>query len=322
MTQRTARDCVSILIPAYNSEKWLSAAIESALGQTHPTIEVIVVDDGSTDGTLAVAESFTPRGVKVIHQTNRGAAAARNRALAESTGEWIQFLDADDLLHSEKIARQLSVAHQLGPDFLYSCAWGRFTSDVREAVFHPSPLLQDSDPVDWLVAKYARNDMVQPGAWLTHRSLIDRAGCWDERMLRNDDGEFFDRVTLLSKGIKYVADAMTFYRSNIPDSLCRRISRPAAEADLLALNLCTERLLRAENDSRAKYACAIKYKLFSYEFYPMFPDLALHAYSISNNLHLVHVDLPGGKLLKWISKIVGWKMARQIQYFYYQHRKA
>ena len=96
-------ELVSILIPAYNAERWLGATIESALAQTWPAKEIIVVDDGSTDRTLAVARGFGDRGVQVITQANRGAAAARNTALRAARGAWIQFLDADDLLNPRKI---------------------------------------------------------------------------------------------------------------------------------------------------------------------------------------------------------------------------
>src|SRR5262245_17269465 len=90
---------VSILIPAFNSERWIQESIVSALGQSWPNKEVIVVDDGSSDTTYEVAQAFESRGVKLISQPNRGAAAARNTAYAHSSGDYIQWLDADDILH-------------------------------------------------------------------------------------------------------------------------------------------------------------------------------------------------------------------------------
>jgi glycosyltransferase involved in cell wall biosynthesis len=97
---------VSILIPCYNNEKYVGEAIESALGQTYPNIEVIVVDDGSTDGSLDVIKSY---GSRVAWRTglNRGACAARNTALELCKGEYIQFLDADDLIVQDKIEKQI-----------------------------------------------------------------------------------------------------------------------------------------------------------------------------------------------------------------------
>src|SRR4051812_14036077 len=89
---------VSILIPCRNAEPWLAATLESALAQTHPATEIILVDDGSTDGSLELAHSFAARGVRIATQANAGASAARNHAFRESRGEFIQFLDADDLI--------------------------------------------------------------------------------------------------------------------------------------------------------------------------------------------------------------------------------
>ena len=88
---------VSIIIPAFNSEKYLSETVRSALAQTWPNKEIIVVDDGSSDGTLNVAKQFESRNVKVFTQKNRGAACARNAGLAIAQGDFIQWLDADDL---------------------------------------------------------------------------------------------------------------------------------------------------------------------------------------------------------------------------------
>src|SRR5690606_1936339 len=98
---------VSVLIPAYNSAMWIGDALRSALDQTHENVEVIVVDDGSTDETLAVARRYESARMKVISQENAGGCAARNRALAEAQGTFIQYLDADDLLAPDKIERQM-----------------------------------------------------------------------------------------------------------------------------------------------------------------------------------------------------------------------
>ena len=98
---------VSILIPAYNAQEFLAATVTSALGQTWARKEVIIVNDGSRDETLNVARKFESPSVKVITHENQGAAATRNKALSLAQGEFIQWLDADDLLGSNKIACQM-----------------------------------------------------------------------------------------------------------------------------------------------------------------------------------------------------------------------
>src|SRR5579871_6111210 len=118
---------VSILIPAYNAENWISDTLKSALAQTWPNKEIIVVDDGSRDRTREVAETFSGAGVKVVSQKNAGASAARNHALRLCRGDYIQWLDADDLLAPDKITLQMEVAEKLADKrVLFSMGWGRF----------------------------------------------------------------------------------------------------------------------------------------------------------------------------------------------------
>jgi len=99
---------VSVLVPSYNSEVYLQECLESALAQTYPNVEIIVVDDGSTDSSLEIAKRFEPRGVLVISQSNRGQAGALNTAFDASTGDYIQYLDADDMLDPRKIEIQVA----------------------------------------------------------------------------------------------------------------------------------------------------------------------------------------------------------------------
>lgn len=101
------RPTISCVIPAYNAEAYLDAAIRSVLEQTAPPDEVVVVDDGSTDRTRSIAESFGAP-VRYVNATGKGPSAARNFGVTASRGEMVSFLDADDLWHHEKLARQLS----------------------------------------------------------------------------------------------------------------------------------------------------------------------------------------------------------------------
>ena len=104
-----SRPTVSCIVPAYNAEEHLGEALESILAQTHPPFEVIVSDDGSTDGTAAVAEAYAPAVTLLRLPENRGQATARNFGVSTARGDLVAFLDADDLWHPEKLAAQ--VAH-------------------------------------------------------------------------------------------------------------------------------------------------------------------------------------------------------------------
>ena len=98
---------VSVIIPAYNSMQWVSAAIDSVLNQGYRDYEVVVIDDGSTDQTADVLESYG-RKIRCIYQANAGVSNARNRGLSVSTGEFIAYLDADDMWYSQKLECQIA----------------------------------------------------------------------------------------------------------------------------------------------------------------------------------------------------------------------
>src|SRR5262249_59293001 len=110
----TESPTISVVIPCYNGARFLRETLASVLAQTLPPLEVLVIDDGSTDDSGAVAESFGPP-VRVIRQPNQGESVARNRGIEEAKGEWVGFLDADDLWNPDKLERQWQVGD---PDVL------------------------------------------------------------------------------------------------------------------------------------------------------------------------------------------------------------
>src|SRR5215831_7881699 len=204
---------VSILVPAFNAEKWIADAIDSAVKQTWPRKEIIVVDDGSRDATLSIAQRCSSKEVKVVSQENQGAAAARNRAYSLCQGDYIQWFDADDLLGPDKIARQMgAVERGEGSHTLLSSAWGTFMYRPRRAHFVPTPLWCDLTPTEWLFRKMGQNLHMQTATWLVSRELTEAAGRWNTRLLGDDDGEYFCRVLLASDGTRFITGANVFYR--------------------------------------------------------------------------------------------------------------
>jgi glycosyltransferase involved in cell wall biosynthesis len=248
-------DLVSILIPAYNAEKWIRDCISSAKAQTWPRKEIIVVvDDGSTDGTLSVVKRFESSGVKVVSQANRGASAARNNALSLARGEYIQWLDADDLLAPDKIALQMQAAHAGGSTTLLSSEFGEFLADPRKATFRAHSLWQNLSPIDFLLRKFTENVWMHPAAWLVSRRITETAGPWDERLSLDDDGEYFARIVAASQRIKFVPAARSYYRRANVGSLSRSLSESACESLLLSLRLCIGHLRSLEDSERARAA--------------------------------------------------------------------
>ena len=211
---------VSILIPAYNSREWIADTLRSAIAQTWPNKEIIVVDDGSTDQTLAIARQFESDTVHVFTQKNQGAAATRNTAFSLSHGDYIQWLDADDLLAPDKISKQLdALGESANKRTLLSGSWGQFMYRYRRTKFIPSALWCDLSPAEWLVRKMSQNAYMQTASWLASRELSEAAGTWDTRLLGDDDGEYFCRVLLACDGVRFVPESKIYYRASGPGSL-------------------------------------------------------------------------------------------------------
>jgi glycosyltransferase involved in cell wall biosynthesis len=250
---------VSILIPAYNAEKWIADTVTSALSQTWPRKEVIVVDDGSKDRTLSMAEKFSKQGVTVVSQKNCGASAARNKAYSLCHGDYIQWLDADDLLALDKISRQMEFAESFkNARLLLSSEWGRFLYRIKRSEFIQTSLWEDLHPVEWMIRKMSQNIWMQPGNWLVSRELSEAAGPWDERLSFDDDGEYFGRVLIASERVKFIPGAKTFYRMSGPDSLSTLDrSDKKLESSWLSLRLQIQYLRQLEDSPRARQAVVI-----------------------------------------------------------------
>jgi len=305
---------VSILIPCYNAARWLPETIESALAQTWPQTEIILVDDGSRDESLDIARRFATRGVKVIAQANRGASAARNAALTASQGDWLQFLDADDLLAPGKITHQMNLATQLARADVVLCGrWSRFTCTPADADHLPQVLCTDAAPTDWLVSKFEHNAMMHPAAWLTPRATAERAGPWDESLSLDDDGEYFTRVVLASQGVRFCPDALSYYRSGLPGSLSGAKTERAWTSAYRSLELSVERLRQAEDSSRTRHAGADAFQHFIYEAYPRVAELRRRAAAHVSALGGSHLVPRGGPQFQLTRRLLGWRLAKRLQ---------
>ncbi|BDA71452.1 hypothetical protein CAL7716_056180 [Calothrix sp. PCC 7716] len=303
----------SILIPCYNASKWLAETLESALAQTWDNIEIIVVDDGSIDNSLAVAKQFEPDGVKVISQANKGASAARNRAFQESQGDFIQYLDADDLLAPDKIELQVKLFLDSNLDFVVSGEWARFHQSPTEASFIAEPVWSDMPPVDWLICSWEGGGMMHPAAWLVPRSIAEAAGGWDESLSLDDDGEYFCRVVLASKGVKFCSGAKSYYRSGISGSLSNRTSPLAWESAFQVRELCTNYLLSHEDSPRTRHACAAAFQRLIYSAYPDATNLIKKAEAKVKSMGGSDLKPDGGYMFRFVANILGWKLAKHMQ---------
>jgi len=315
-TATTVKPLVSILIPAYNAEEWIANTIQSALAQTWPEKEIIVVDDGSSDTTVAIAKRYEALGVRVVTQKNQGAAAARNTAYSLSRGDYIQWLDADDLLAPDKIALQMAVlgASDNNKRTLLSGAWGRFMYRPRRAKFTPTALWCDLSAAEWLHRKMEQNIYMQTATWLVSRELTEAAGPWDTRLLGDDDGEYFCRVLMVSDNVRFVRDSKVYYRSFGYNSLSYiGLSARKCEAHWLSMQLHIGYLRSLEDGARARAACLQYLRNCLIYFYPERLDIVQQAQKMALDLG----EPLGEPILSWkyswIRAAFGWEIAKKVQ---------
>lgn len=307
-----ASPLVSILIPTYNVQEWIADTLRSAIAQTWGRKEIIVVDDGSTDQTLAVARQFESKMVRIVAQQNQGAAAARNTAFSLSRGDYIQWLDGDDLLAPDKIARQIAALDELGSKkTLLSSEFGKFLYQWEEAQFVRTGLWQDLSPREWLLRKMGDNLYMQTATWLVSRELSEAVGPWDTRMLSDDDGEYFCRVLLQSEGTRFVPDAKVYYRAYRSGSLAYiGGSDKKRDALWISMKLHIDYLLSLENSPRTRTACLAYLQRNLINFYPERSDIVSQAEQAARDL--------GGELrpptlswkYSWIRSAFGWRAAK------------
>jgi glycosyltransferase involved in cell wall biosynthesis len=324
---------VSVLVPAYNAEPWLAETLTSVLGQTYPHLEITVVDDGSSDGTLAVARSFEERGVRVVPQENAGACAARNRALQGAAGDYVQYLDADDLLSPEKIERQVELLEGAPAGCVAVCGTVYFDDGTDPAQGQRSPgypALNSDDPVQWLLDLWTpgpgygttRWGMVQPNAWLVPRAVADEAGAWDERLTVDDDGEYFTRVLLASFGVRWAPEGWNYYRKfNSGGSLSNQRSKRHCEDWLLAVEQKAQHVLPQttdQNRAQARACLARQYMDVAYHAHPRHPGVVRRAERKAAELGGYGTTFMRNTRLESLERLAGWKAAKHVSYLYHK----
>lgn len=211
----TSRPLASVVIPAYNAERYIGEAIESVLAQTYAPVETIIVDDGSSDGTAEAAASYDE--VTVIAQENGGPSAARNRGFAACAGEFVAFHDSDDTMTPDKLAVQ--VGHLLDHSDV-GCVLAE-----QEVVIEPGaelPFWIEGSKVPTVMpprpAELADEPMVHPMTMVVRRAVFERVGGFDESMRAAEDFDWMLRASEEEIEIARLASVLLRRRVR-PDSL-------------------------------------------------------------------------------------------------------
>jgi glycosyltransferase involved in cell wall biosynthesis len=197
-----------VIIPAYNAERYIGEAIDSVLAQTCPDVECVVVDDGSTDRTAAIVKAYGEK-VKYIYQKNAERSVARNRGIAESSGDFISFLDADDYIAPTKVEEQLAFL-DMHPECsaVYSRV-GYFRQDGRRYE------IRRSNPVGDITGQLLYANFINLGSPLVRRPFIERIGGFDSTLpeiILNEDWDFWLRLAISGVRFGFINSCHLYYR--------------------------------------------------------------------------------------------------------------
>jgi glycosyltransferase involved in cell wall biosynthesis len=303
---------VSILTPAYNAEWCIAESIQSAVDQTWPRKEVIVVDDGSTDRTAELARRYASKNVKVVSTSNQGLSAAVNNAYRLCQGDYIQELDADDILAPDKIERQMAAAQEIeNRRILLSSPMAYFYYRHRRARFLQTSLCQSLSPVEWLLRKMGENLHMQNATWLVSRELAEAAGPWDERLNYDQDGEYFVRLLSKSEGTRFVPGTGVYYRATGSGRLSSVGSSDKKKESLLrSMRLHIQYIRSLEETPRVRKACLTYLQTWYRNFYPERPDLVVQLQALAAEVG-GHLEPPQLRWkYAWIRPVLGWKAAK------------
>ncbi|TCC92255.1 glycosyltransferase family 2 protein [Pedobacter frigiditerrae] len=307
---------VSICIPAYNAAQFIDDCINSLINQSYQNIEIIIVNDGSTDNTLAIIESYNDYRIKIVSQENKGQCSAANLAFELSNGEYIKFFDADDILSQEFIKSQVERLNGRS-DAVASAAWGRFyQNDIHTFRLNPEIVWKDMVPLEWLIGSLNGASMMQCGLWLIPRSILKKSGLWNEKLSLINDFDFFIRVLLVSKEVLFSQNAILYYRSGIQNSLSGSKSTKAYLSAYLSTELGIKAILKYENSIRTRKVCANTFKLWSYDFYPLHMELYHKSNNWIKNLGGSDLRFPAGGKTRVLNFLLGWKLAKRLKLYF------
>lgn len=210
---------VSVVIPTYNRGDIISETLDSVLSQTFPDWECIVVDDGSADHTAAVLQKYVENDarfkyIKRPSDRAKGGNSCRNIGIEQARGEFIQFIDSDDLLASNKFEEQVKALKKSDTSAVASCKWGRFRTlnDPMVAKENEPTYLNAKDPLKLLDVFGKHGIWFPPHVYLFRKQLLQKSGHWNEQLKMNQDGEFFARVLLSASQVIFVPTTAVYYR--------------------------------------------------------------------------------------------------------------
>jgi glycosyltransferase involved in cell wall biosynthesis len=279
----TANPLVSIIIPCYNAEQWLAQAVACCVNQTYRPLEIIIIDDGSTDGSLQQIHQLAQQHPDLIRYetgANRGGCAARNRGTELAQGEFLLFFDADDLLEPETIAGEIETLAER-TDVIAACPWWSIEWDGVAWQRFDHRYAQVSDP---LFGELKYGDYLPAPALLWHRSILAALGGWDETLWANQDGDLRLRARLSGYEFVYSARGGFIYRRHSINSISGSTSARALESRIRVLEKVEAELIATNRLEMYRVALSCGFHTLAYKTLSYNEPLADRALSHARRL--------------------------------------
>ena len=322
---------VSVLIPLYNAEPYLDDCIQSVLNQRYQNIEIIIVNDGSTDKSLEIARKYEKiyQCIKVYTQNNKGASFARNKAYSQSKGKYIQYFDADDIMDTGKIFFQMEELKKYGYSVTVSCIgkWYRFSKEISSfKVQELSTYKTYDNSLLYLTECWKTFQCMIGTAWLIPREVHEKVGKWDEALSVHDDYLFFAKCAFYSDKIVFAEKSIVYWRQDNQRSLSKVVTWEGLRSHLLVCDMLVELVKNDMTKYDVKESLAMEYSKFIYRAYPYYMDLVEKA---QKSLEAIGYQEPlpmPTKKFKFVTKLFGFyptarlfglkdKMIRRIRAF-------
>tara|TARA_R110000868_G_scaffold9301_5_gene46708 strand:+ start:1858 stop:2943 length:1086 start_codon:yes stop_codon:yes gene_type:complete len=303
---------VSICIPLYNASEYIHETLTRILNQTYKNIEVVVVDDYSTDESYTIAKTFESNKIRVLKNKKKGGNAARNFAFQNSKGDYVKFMDADDYCSENMIKAQLERLLKEGTN--QTLVFSKLRVSYLDVFYdYPRDIDKDYEPgIELLVDIWRLKGYNCPHCYLLSRQLVEQTGGWNETILKNQDAEFFARVIALADKALSVPNEFAVWRQT-GKGVSTNTSTEAINSVIDTLDIISKLILRYNDTAEMREICGTyigAYVLGNYS------DIKHLLPKVEQLLHSINAKMkfPNRKLIRLFTFCFGWKSALPLIY--------
>jgi len=299
-------------MPLYNVEQYIDETLKELEKQTYENIEIIIVNDNSTDNSLEIARKFESEKIKFFTNPNKGACSARNYAFSKSSGEYIKFMDADDFCTFNLIEKQIGVLKTLTKEDIVFSPLKMLFSDGK-LILPDRTIDKDYEEAFNLQIEILKlGGFNIPHCYMMSRKLVEDVGGWDEDILKNQDGECFSRVLAQANSAICIKDAFAIWRQT-GIGVSSQLSLKAVESMLETYRKILKLTIEKQDTIVTREICGEYLGLFIYTQYPQLRTILPRVKEILNELD-IPVILPKRKVVKTLNLFFNWESTVSLIY--------